>query len=190
MSEEWRRIQGFRGVSRLRVTVTSDAEIELRVRQSMQEHIHISAGETRELPVLFLDPFSLWLKSDDPNCQCQIQAEYTEDLTDVVHGITISPVVDMRFLYGPMGLGIPAFSGLVGDASLFAPQVHFQPQPPIPEQQRVKPEKPQIQETEKPCPGITRLQAFKRELEEEKPKEKEKHKFLSKLKGKRGEKEK
>lgn len=173
MSEEWRRIQGFRGVSRLRVIVTSDAEIEVRshAQSSIHGPIHLSAGEIFDfVPTLFPDSFSLWLKSDDPNCQCQIQAEYREDVTD------LPLALDMRFLYGPIGLGIP----ITGNP------LDYQIPIPAPALRSISPsivdalrrdaraiEEAKQPKEEKPCPGVTRLQAFKRELEEEKPTKKE-----------------
>jgi len=199
---EWRRIQGFRGVSRLRVTVTSDADIELRANQSVHGPMHLSAGELFDLHgFIFPDSFSLWLRSDDPNCQCLINAEYTENVTRPIHELIDGPVenelnraFDMRFLYGPMGLGIPM--GITGNPVDY--HIHVPPNVPISVQvppptvghpaprpyeivrerhlRRLREERKEAEPSkeEKPCPGITRLQAFKRELEEEKPKKKRK----------------
>jgi len=202
VSENWRRIAEFRRpISSLRLTVSADAEIEIRHNGLATHNISVPANNFIELDARTYPrlptSFSVFLRSDDPSCQCQIQAEYTEAVTDVLHDAAFPrniPIVDMRLLYGPMGLGFPFALSVSGN--LLDYTVVPANQPPsivdalrrdaraIEEAQRPK---EQLKE-EKPCPGITRLQAFKRELEEEeKPKEKEKHKFLSKLKRKRGE---
>lgn len=189
----WRRIEGFRrAISRLQISVSADAEIQIRSEDTVVDRMVIAAGESwrnTSIPLLWLNnPFSVWLRSDDPNCQCQIQAEYSDDLTpvtDVPIGVTvvnpIAHIANMAVGYGLIGLGIPlAVTGMMLDLDASAPFVYTRPTRSISihaEREQVKQEQPQT-----PCPGITRLQAFKRELEEEKPEKKQKHKFLSKLK--------
>jgi len=187
VSEGWRRIQGFRGVSSLRVTVTSDAEIEIRADGGVWGHNRLSAGETYEcpsMPVMLPNSFSVWLKSDDPNCQCQIQAEYSEEVTDVPidmvsrrHGNT--QVFNMAVGYELMGLGIPMVIPMSGNPLDY--QVRASRPYDIVRERYMRNLREEItffkeaesSKEEKPCPGVTRLQAFKRELEEEKPKKKE-----------------
>jgi len=189
-NENWRRIQGFRGASRLRVSVSADAVIQLRTNgehhgSTLRIWRVLSAGETYEFGAPMLQPlppsFSVWLKSDDPNCQCQIQAEYIEETTHPIietYDLGRNRPVNMAVGYGLMGLGIPMLvSGLPLDvrslglypyADIGGP---IRPQPYPTDtigKDTAKQDKPQT-----PTPGITRLQAFKRELEEEKPKEKE-----------------
>lgn len=184
MSEEWRRIAGFqRSVSNLRLSVTADAEIQIRTMGggTVIDILSLPAGGSWQstsviaLPWL-INPFSVWLKSDDPNCQCQIQAEYSEDVTRRIDEVVQEGVIralDMRFLYGPMGLGIPlSVTGNPLDYQIRAPRpydiVRERYMQNLREEVKAEPPK-----EEKPSPGITRLQAFKRELEEEKPKKKE-----------------
>lgn len=189
MSEEWKLVAEFqRPISRLQLSVISDAEIEIRDRyQGVVNRYFLSANVNWQTTCEFpRSGFSVWLRSRDPNCQCQIHAEYIDEVT------TLPSVLDMRYLYGLMGLGIPMpVSGLPLDVSSFyvnrSPYADIsgplRPQPyPIDTigKETAKQDKPQT-----PSPGITRLQAFKRELEETETKKKSG--LLSRLKRKRGE---
>lgn len=177
MSEEWRKVaECRRPVSRLELTVSADADIEIRSSGgTVVDSISLWAGGSWQsasfLPLAWLrDPFSIWLKSNDPNCQCSLHAGYIEETT------TLPLALDMRYLYGPMGLGIPLpyarpITISRGDRPNARGSDYDYLLPDIGERflgREVKEDKPQT-----PVPGITRLQAFKRELDEEKPKEKE-----------------
>jgi len=191
VSEEWRRIAEFRrSISSLRLFVTADAEIEIRSGRTVLHRVSLSARNSLLLDSTSLFPwlppsFSVFLNSVDPQCQCEVQANYIEEVT------TLPLALDMRYLYGPMGLGIPmlAVTGMPIDWSLLGREISETAiRRPLSELATSIP-KEQLKEEkqEKPIPGITRLQAFKRELEEEKPKKKQKRNLLSRLKHKRGE---
>jgi hypothetical protein len=184
VSEEWRKIEEFRRpVANLRLTVSADAEIEIRSRERIVHASHVSADQTLALTHVFDSPLSIWLKNRDPNCICMIHADYIEETT------TLPLALDMRYLYGPMGLGIPMAGGLPLDVSSFyvnrSPYADIggplRPEPDTTHtigKETAKQDKPQT-----PVPGITRLQAFKRELDET-PKKKQKRNILSRLKKK------
>jgi len=164
VSEEWRRIAEFqRPISGLRLMVTADAEIEIRsleVPDIVYRSVRLRANEQFNIGAVHLplpSSFSVFLRSSDPNCQCQIQAEYIEEVTTLL--------LDMRYLYGPMGLGIPM------PAVRPPPYVDIGRQPLETLDAIRTQEEPKQPKT---SPGITRLQAFKRELDETTPEKKKK----------------